>query len=171
MVELRPTALGGLAVASLLVIAPPLSAQEGFPADTPSVVSAQDGQAEAEDKIVVNVSRIGNGNGRVGCALYLNEDGFPAKNEKAHKTMWATINSSEAVCEFDGIEPGTYAVSVFHDEDMNGKLNTKFLGRPAEGWGVSNNVSAGTFGPPGYDEARFQYTGNTMHISIELIEP
>jgi uncharacterized protein (DUF2141 family) len=167
----RLSSLRAIAFCASVLMSTPALAQEGFPADTPSVVSAQDGQAESEDKIVVNVSRIGNGNGRVGCALYLNEDGFPAKNEKAHKTMWATINSSEAVCEFDGIEPGTYAVSVFHDEDMNGKLNTKFLGRPAEGWGVSNNVSAGTFGPPGYDEASFQYTGNTMHISIELIEP
>ncbi len=121
--------------------------------------------------IVVNVSKIGNENGRVGCSLYLNEDGFPAKSAKAHKTTWASIDSSEAVCVFDGIEPGTYAVSVFHDKDMNGKLNTKFLGRPAEGWGVSNNVPAGTFGPPGYDEASFQYAGSTTHIPIELFAP
>ena len=137
----------------------------------PGVASGQDGQAQAEAGIVVNVSQIRNANGRVGCSLYRDNDGFPAKSEKAYRTMWTTIDSSEAECVFDGVEPGSYAVSVFHDEDMNGKLNTKFLGRPAEGWGVSNNVPAGTFGAPGFDDAAFQYTGGTMDISIELIEP
>jgi uncharacterized protein (DUF2141 family) len=137
----------------------------------PGVASGQDGQAQEEGGIVVKVSQIRSTDGRVGCSLYRDKDGFPAKSDKAYRTMWTTIDSPEAECVFHGIEPGSYAVSVFHDEDADGKLNTKFLGRPAEGWGVSNNIPAGTFGPPGFDDATFEYTGGTLDISIELFEP
>lgn len=34
---------------------------------------------------------------------------------------------------------GQYAVTVFHDENRNGRLGTNFLGMPTEGVGVSNN--------------------------------
>lgn len=34
---------------------------------------------------------------------------------------------------------GRYAVTVFHDENGNGRLGQNFLGMPTEGVGVSNN--------------------------------
>jgi uncharacterized protein (DUF2141 family) len=50
------------------------------------------------------------------------------------------MNSKRAVCEFPGVAPNTYAVSVFHDENSNGKLDTNFMGIPREGVGASNGA-------------------------------
>lgn len=61
---------------------------------------------------------------------------------------------------------GDYAVSVFHDEDDNGELNTNFLGIPTELVGFSNNAK-GSFGPPSFDQVKFTFDGNKT-VSIRL---
>jgi uncharacterized protein (DUF2141 family) len=40
---------------------------------------------------------------------------------------------------FRNIQKGEYAVSVFHDENRNGKPDENFLGGYGEGYGFSNN--------------------------------
>ena len=48
-----------------------------------------------------------------------------------------------------GVTPGRYAVSVFHDQNSNAKLDT-FLGVPREGFGFSRNPVI-RFGAPKFD--------------------
>ena len=55
------------------------------------------------------------------------------------------------------LAPGTYAVSLIHDENGNGKLDT-LLGIPREGFAFSRNPAI-RFGPPKYDEASFRVDG------------
>ena len=65
-----------------------------------------------------------------------------------------------------GVASGVYAVSVFHDENGNGKLDTGFMGIPSEGFGASNDAPE-KFGPPKYADARFAVTGDqtlTVHM-------
>jgi len=40
---------------------------------------------------------------------------------------------------FTDLHDGVYAVSVFHDENENQKLDKDFVGIPKEGYGASNN--------------------------------
>ena len=40
---------------------------------------------------------------------------------------------------FTDLPAGVYAVSVFHDENMNQKLDKNFVGVPKEEYGASNN--------------------------------
>ncbi len=49
---------------------------------------------------------------------------------------------------------GNYALSVFYDQDGDGKLKTNFIGMPKEPIALSNNAVA-KFGPPRYDDAVF----------------
>jgi len=37
--------------------------------------------------------------------------------------MVLKIRETQARCDFEGIPPGTYALAVIHDENMNGKLD------------------------------------------------
>lgn len=62
---------------------------------------------------------------------------------------------------------GEYAVKVFHDENNNGKLDTRMFGIPAERYGFSNNAG-GKFGPPEYEDAKFIVESATQKISITL---
>ena len=68
---------------------------------------------------------------------------------------------------FPGIAPGTYAVSVYHDENSNDKLDTNFLGIPREGVGASNNAH-GHMGPPKFDSAKFQWAGAWLNLEITI---
>ena len=59
---------------------------------------------------------------------------------------------------FEGLPPGTYAVSVIHDENKNGELDFQWLPPgPAEGSGVSNDAPA-SFGPPSFADSAFRHS-------------
>lgn len=79
----------------------------------------------------------------------------------------AAIVDRHALCEFSGIAPATYAISVFHDENSDGKLATNFIGIPREGVGASNNAK-GRFGPPKFDAAAFRFTGGRLDLKITM---
>jgi len=65
-------------------------------------------------------------------------DGFPKESEKALARASSTISQKQAFCDFSVSKPGTFAVSVFRDENSNGKLDTNFMGIPREGVGASS---------------------------------
>jgi uncharacterized protein (DUF2141 family) len=116
--------------------------------------------------ITVIVSNIRNTDGQIGFCLFKTVSGFPHP-EKAFLISFVKINNSACAYTFTGIDTGTYAVSVFHDENNDKTLNTNFLGIPKEGVGVSNNAK-GHFGPPKYDDAKFEFNGTDKTITISI---
>lgn len=62
---------------------------------------------------------------------------------------------------------GTYALTVFHDTDNDGELDTNFIGIPKEPIAMSNNAVA-KFGPPKYEDAVFTLGAEPLiqHITI-----
>jgi uncharacterized protein (DUF2141 family) len=64
------------------------------------------------------------------------------------------IDGSTARLVIGGLVPGRYAVSVIHDQNGNGKLDTNLVGLPTEGYGFSRDAR-GTIGPPGFEAAAF----------------
>ncbi len=79
---------------------------------------------------------------------------FPSSPENAVSIRTEKITAQSAQLVFSNLKPGRYAVSIIHDENGDGKLQSNFMGIPEEGVGVSNNVH-GHFGPPSYDDASF----------------
>src|SRR5258708_3077262 len=125
--------------------------------------------ASSENVIHVGISGLRNDTGQMLCALYSSAqaDAFPKKADKAIARLTAKIADGQAVCEFTGIAPGTYAVSVVHDENSNGKLDTNFIGMPREGVGASNDAK-GHMGPPKFGAAAFQYAGGQLDLKIHV---
>ena len=118
--------------------------------------------------IHVEVLNIRNSTGTVDCALFDSPDGFPIEVlHSATHTMVIKIRKTEARCDFEDIPPGTYALAVIHDENMNGKLDTNWLGIPKEGYGFSNDPKALLAAPP-FSAASFQYDGGTLDLTISL---
>jgi uncharacterized protein (DUF2141 family) len=59
------------------------------------------------------------------------------------------------------LRPGSYAISVIHDENGNRLLDKSVVGMPTEGIGFSNNPRL-MFGPPKYAQARFDAVADTQ---------
>jgi len=125
------------------------------------------GTPPQEAVIHVDVVGLRNSKGQVLCALYASAEGFPKDSQKAILRQTSSISEKSASCEFSGMAPGTYAVSVFHDENSNGKLDTNFLGMPREGVGASNDAK-GHMGPPKFDAAKFQFSGGRLDLKIPI---
>jgi uncharacterized protein (DUF2141 family) len=93
--------------------------------------------------------------------------GFPDQLELAVKTLTLPLIQKNVKIQIPGLPEGRYAISVFHDEDENGKINTSPVGYPTEKYGFSNNVT-GYFGPPSFQKASFILEKGTKLISIKL---
>jgi uncharacterized protein (DUF2141 family) len=118
--------------------------------------------------IHVKVLDIRNSTGTVDCSLFDSPGGFPTEVLlSATKVMVMKVRNTKARCDFEDIPPGTYALVVIHDENMNGKLDTNWLGIPTEGYGFSNDVKA-LLGSPSFSAASFKYAGGTLDLTISL---
>jgi len=118
--------------------------------------------------IHVKILNIRNSSGTVACALFESPDGFPAEYlHSATNIMIIKVRDKQARYDFQDIGPGTYALVVVHDENMNGKLDTNWLGVPTEGYGFSNDAKA-LLGAPPFSAASFQYDGGTLDLTISL---
>lgn len=62
-----------------------------------------------------------------------------------------------------GLPVGTYAFSMYQDENGNGKLDTAAFGIPTEKFGFSNDVQ-GVMGPPSYEKCRISFAADTTLV-------
>jgi len=119
--------------------------------------------------IKVEVSGFRNDNGKLGCSLFRGPEGFPRDGSKVFRHMWAPIKNGRGECFFRGVPAGDYGVTVFHDENGNGKFDMNWMGMPLEGYGFSNNIKP-RFKAPDFDECTFNYDGaGTKEVPIEMI--
>lgn len=118
--------------------------------------------------IHVKVLDIRNSTGTVACALFESPDGFPIEYlRSATNIMVIKVRDAQARCDFEDIAPGTYALAIVHDENMNGKLDTNWVGIPTEGYGFSNDAKA-LLGAPSFSAASFPYDGQNLNLTISL---
>jgi uncharacterized protein (DUF2141 family) len=106
------------------------------------------------------MSGFDNNEGTAMIALYDSEENFL---EKRLLGEISEIKNNEATVIFSDVPEGIYAISVFHDEDDNGKLNMMMGFYPSEATGASNNAPA-RFGPPKWEDAKFEVK-NGQHIN------
>lgn len=67
----------------------------------------------------------------------------------------------------EGLPEGAYAVSLYHDENGNGRLDTNEMRIPIEPWGFSNDA-IGLFGPASFEDARFTLPAEGARIVVQL---
>lgn len=118
--------------------------------------------------IHVKILDIKNSVGSVACALFESPAGFPSEFlHAATNVMIIKIRKAQARCDFMDIPPGTYAMVVIHDANMNGKLDANMLGIPTEGYGFSNDAK-GVISAPTFSAASFSYDGQNLDLTMSL---
>jgi uncharacterized protein (DUF2141 family) len=115
--------------------------------------------------INVHITGLKNLEGKFGVSLFNSKKGFPGKHQQACCSVLKIISSTSETVLFEHLPYGTYAVSIMHDENNNGKLDTNFIGIPKEGVGVSNNPKIGMGGPKFKDSV---FTLDTKELEITV---
>ena len=134
----------------------------------PSLSMGREGGAAAT--LNVEISGFKNSRGKARVCLFDSEKGFPLKQEEAFRVALVNIANGRARVEFSAVPTGTYAVSVLHDVNGNGRMDTNTFGLPKEGVGSSNNPRT-MFGPPDFKDARFTLGRDGKSISITIFYP
>jgi uncharacterized protein (DUF2141 family) len=111
------------------------------------------------------VDGLRSGNGVVRICVTSHADHFPDCHSDPDARR-VTVPAGQPVPEFTGLPSGEYAVSLFHDENRNGKLD-RMAGIPKEGVGFSNNPRL-MFGPPRFIQAQFSVTNKPVDERVRL---
>ncbi|MCB2089061.1 MAG: DUF2141 domain-containing protein [Sphingomonadaceae bacterium] len=108
--------------------------------------------------VTVSVSGLKHTRGKLIACLWREKPGFPTcQKSKSARRQTIAITGNTMRITFPDVAPGQYAVTIQHDEDSDGKLDTNFIGMPKEGVGVSNNPG----GMPGWKKSLVPVAGDT----------
>jgi len=110
------------------------------------------GLAHAQNSsLEVTVSNIKSAKGDIRIGLFTKEEFL--KTPFAGKIAKASPDGVTVL--FENVKPGVYAISIVHDENENGVMDTNKLGIPREGYAFGNNA-LGKLGPPSFDQAKVE---------------
>ena len=123
-------------------------------------------QAQEETfDLKVEITGMDTDKGKVFLALYNSEATFLKKSEDT-KGANAIVKDKRAIAIFKGLKKGEYAISLFHDENDNNRMDTKIFGIPKEPYGFSNDAK-GFMGPPKIKDAKIIVdTNKTITIKV-----
>jgi len=117
--------------------------------------------------IQLKVEGIDEVKGEICIGIYGNQEDYSnSKNRVWGDCIMVDDDHFEYLIE--GIPAGHYAISIFQDIDINGELNTNWIGMPTEPFGFSNNAKM-RMGPPKYEDASFEIKEDT-ETTINLIK-
>ena len=117
-------------------------------------------------EIEIRVEGLRNAQGSVRLCLTRDPAHFPACNGDPAAVRRSVPAAQAASIHLRGVEPGTYALSVVHDENDNSRLD-RFMGIPREGFGFSRNPRM-RMGPPRFEEARFPVAGASLRQIVRM---
>ena len=150
----------------LLVVA--LLVLSGFACATRTQPEASDPRDGSPGSASLSVTVLGlkTDEGELALALFDSAESFKARSG-AVASGRLSPDDGAATWTVTELDPGIYAVAVYHDLNGNGELDRSTLGPPDEPYGFSNNAR-GTFGPPRFDKAAIEIAPGERAIEIKL---
>jgi len=124
-------------------------------------------QGEDHYKLTVTVNGLKPLKGDLYLSLHNRAEYFQVADSAFMKKKVA-IDEETEIIQFDDIPAGTYAIAVYHDENLNGIMETTDKGLPREGYGFS--LKSKFLGRPKFEQAAFELSGNDT-IEIKMLYP
>ena len=119
-------------------------------------------------QILIEVYGLENLDGDLFIAINNSSEQF-ISNTECYRDTIIDITSNSMIVSIEDVISGTYAVSIFHDENGDGELNLGFLNIPDEGFGFSNNPAIG-FSQPNFNDCEFVVEeGQSIIVPISLV--
>jgi uncharacterized protein (DUF2141 family) len=107
-------------------------------------------------KLDIEITDIRNNTGKLMFQLF-------DENEQIIKQEIGIIKDKKYSFSIENMKAGKYAIRYFHDENLNGNLETNFVGKPTEGYGFSNNV-VGKYSMPPFEKWLFDLNGDQKMV-------
>jgi uncharacterized protein (DUF2141 family) len=116
--------------------------------------------------IDINIQGLRSAKGNVLVCVTANPKYFPdcGKDPKSYRSSVPARTATSV--SFTGINPGTYAVALHHDENANSKMDMAVF-VPREGFGFSRNPAVVT-GPPKFKAAAFSVNGAEVSQTVKM---
>jgi uncharacterized protein (DUF2141 family) len=130
------------------------------------VAAAMGDSAQAAD-VVVRLSDLRVTPGILVVALQT-QDGF-LEQGGAYTSVVPEVTAPELDVTVANIEPGAYAVTVWHDINANTVFDADEFGAPRDGWGLSG--AAQTAGPPTFEAARIDVPASGLSLPVTVRYP
>ena len=102
-------------------------------------------------QLTLKVTNISESKGHIRVAIFNSEADFLQKPVAAFAVE---ATQGEVVIPCNGLPQGTYAITLFHDLNDNGYMDTGNMGIPTEDYGFSNNAKP-VMGPPSFEKCSF----------------
>jgi len=128
------------------------------------LLSSAFGAAAAAD-LAIEIEGFEPGKGQVRVALFDAAAEFPAKPTQGQR---AKADGAKTVVVFRDLPAGRYAVSAYHDENANEKLDRGMFGIPKERTGFSQDARGGPGGPPEFRDAAFDLPADGTRVVLRL---
>lgn len=158
LTSLAAVGFGALA----LVAAQPAMAAAVYGGAAVSQDAGGHGGENGTTSLRVTVTDIANHDGTMRIALFRGQLAYDGRDSLAG--AGAVVAADEVSVVFSDLEPGEYAIMLYHDVNDSGKMDTNFLGIPKEPYAFSNNAP-GRYGPPDYERAAFAVVaGDNSHV-------
>ena len=116
-------------------------------------------------KLSVEFTNVRKGKGKLLVAIYKPNDKFGDEKPGIAKIIEVNSTASHFVT-FD-LEPGKYALAVYHDLNGNEILDKNFVGIPKEPYGFSNNFRP-RFSAPSFNDCAFELPANGQKLLVKL---
>jgi len=124
--------------------------------------------ADASSTLSLRVSGFAHDRGHAIANLFREGDDV-LKPDAAYRRVQADIHDGLVTINIPDLAYGSYAVSVFHDENGNGTLDHNIFRFPAEPLGFSNHFSLGLLsGMPSFEKLKFQFSADAVAIEISI---
>jgi uncharacterized protein (DUF2141 family) len=131
------------------------------------IANTSSAASESTGNLIVNISGFPSSDGFAMVALNNSEESYKGGENEAIAKIKTRVIDQKAQVIFENLPYGSYGVSLYHDENGNGKMDKNVMGIPKEAYGFSNNAK-GFFGKPGSKKVKFQLNSAEMKIAISL---
>ena len=114
----------------------------------------------------IDVTGLRSADGTIHLAVYDRPEEFPNGDKRLFETVVEAAAERVRIVLGD-LEPGTYAVAAYHDENANQKFDKGLFGFPLEGYAFSNDATV-FLGPPAFAAAAVPVSADGARITITM---
>lgn len=126
------------------------------------MMSYQNLVAQEKTSLIVEFESIQNTSGTLHIGIFEKENFL--KTPIMGKSI--AVNGSTHTVEFENLDFGVYAISVFQDLNANQSLDMQSNGMPLEPWAMSGHPNP--FAAPYWEDVKFTFDQNNKRVRLKI---